>query len=153
MQMPLRFLKSSMTLKLRWQIWGRQIQYILEATPSISFYSTDITLLTVGLLTWRPSTPSTQAELRKSPLLTLYLVKHFHNSSPLFARLAFNKILFFFVFFSGGDMFGGEFGDFGDLGLVGGDFGGGMDDIEVPRAKSITFADEKDISEKSHMQV
>lgn len=50
-------------------------------------------------------------------------------------------------------MFGGEFGDFGDLGLVGGDFGGGMDDIEVPRAKSATFSDDKDISEKSHMQV
>lgn len=53
-------------------------------------------------------------------------------------------------YFSGHDMFGDEFGD---LGLMGGDFGGGMDDIEVPRAKSITFADEKDISEKSHMQV
>jgi hypothetical protein len=47
-------------------------------------------------------------------------------------------------------MFGDEFGD---LGLMGGDFGGGMDDIEVPRAKSITFADEKDITEKSNMQV
>ena len=47
-------------------------------------------------------------------------------------------------------MFGDEFGD---LGLMGGDFGGGMDDIEVPRAKSITFADDKDITEKSNMQV
>ena len=50
-------------------------------------------------------------------------------------------------------MFGTEFGDFGDLGLMGGDFGGGMDDIEVPRAKSITFADDKDITEKSNLQV
>lgn len=53
----------------------------------------------------------------------------------------------------GDDMFGGEFGDFGDLGLVGGDFGGGMDDIEVPRAKSTTFSDYKDITDKSHLQV
>ena len=53
--------------------------------------------------------------------------------------------------FPGHDMFGNEFGDFG--GLIDGDFGGGMDDIEVPRAKSITFADDKDITEKSNMQV
>ena len=50
-----------------------------------------------------------------------------------------------------GDMFGGEFGEF-DLG--GGEFGGGMEDIEVPRAsKSVAFADEKDRTDGASMQV
>ena len=48
-------------------------------------------------------------------------------------------------------MFGGEFGEF-DLG--GGEFGGGMEDIEVPRnTRSIGFGDEKDITNENKMQV
>lgn len=48
-------------------------------------------------------------------------------------------------------MFGGEFGEF-DLG--GGEFGGGMEDIEVPRnSKSIGFGDDKDITNENDMQV
>ena len=48
-------------------------------------------------------------------------------------------------------MFGGEFGEF-DLG--GGEFGGGMEDIEVPRtSKSVAFADEKDQTGGISMQV
>ena len=52
---------------------------------------------------------------------------------------------------TGGDMFGGEFGEF-DLG--GGEFGGGMEDIEVPRTStSVGFADEKDRTGGTSMQV
>ena len=48
-------------------------------------------------------------------------------------------------------MFGGEFGEF-DLG--GGEFGGGMEDIEVPRTStSVGFADEKDRTDGTSMQV
>ena len=52
---------------------------------------------------------------------------------------------------TGGDVFGGEFGDF-DLG--GGEFGGGMEDIEVPRnSKTVAFADDKNQTDRTTMQV
>lgn len=51
----------------------------------------------------------------------------------------------------GGDMFGGEFGEF-DLG--GGEFGGGMEDIEVPRnTRSIGFGEDKDLANENDLQV
>ena len=51
----------------------------------------------------------------------------------------------------GVDIFGGEFDSFD---LKGGDFGGGMEDIEVPRnAQDANFGDERDITEKSNVQV
>jgi len=50
-----------------------------------------------------------------------------------------------------GDVFGGEFGEF-DLGE--GEFGGGMEDIEVPRnSKTVAFADDKNQTDRTSMQV
>ena len=52
---------------------------------------------------------------------------------------------------TGGDVFGGEFGEF-DLGE--GEFGGGMEDIEVPRnSKTVAFADDKNQTDRTSMQV